>query len=612
MARRLDPRLRKLHRQVDPLGDQLAEADVVLDLSPDHPHLSLPDESRRSFPAPRVAQLVVRPVLFRRIPLAGAAGVSAHVHLLRQRPRPKLAQRRHLRLHLLDGVLQPINFLVHFLDFSIFVVIFKADSIYIVSAYPHPHNPQPPTPMATFARPIALWRALEPTAPPPGLSDLRRFLSILTEFDAGLIQALEAERDHGRDDYPVAAMWNLHAVTLYLRRARFSDVLAELQRNRDLARLLGFREIGPGRYLLPGKQAFSRFHVKLKQDRFQILIGALLTRAVEGIRGLAPSVGTHSALDSTNVRTHARPPRKSSKDPQADPKKPPPAPKPSADPQASWSVKTKVRQGENGQTFDEKECTFGYKAFVVCDTRLPVVLAAEVVTGKDSDQRMAIPMIEKAQTNVGNGVFETVAMDKGFDSEDNVRGAHERGVAAIVPVRDVPENLDRLPPEDREVALAAGSNLVRDRFTGEVFCYARSRATGPEPVRRAMTYAGYEADRQGHKFRCPLGDAAASKCPVFRTCAAGSCGNNGRQVRIPVQTDWRRFAPVYPRSKRWKRLYNGRSAVERVNSYFKEVLRLEDHCLRGKAAIRLRVLMASLTLNIRTLMQLQTATPPQR
>jgi hypothetical protein len=59
-------------------------------------------------------------------------------------------------------------------------------------------------------------------------------------------------------------MWNLLAVSLYLRRSRFGDPLAELRRNGDLARLLGFEEIGPDQSLTPSKSAVSRFHVKLK------------------------------------------------------------------------------------------------------------------------------------------------------------------------------------------------------------------------------------------------------------------------------------------------------------------------------------------------------------
>ncbi len=76
-------------------------------------------------------------------------------------------------------------------------------------------------------------------------------------------------------------------------------------------------------------------------------------------------------------------------------------------------------------------------------------------------------------------------------------------------------------------------------------------------------------------------------------------------MRISFETDIRRFAPIYPRSKRWKRLYNGRSAVERSNSYAKEVLPLERHALRAKAAIELRVLLAAITINVRTLNSLR-------
>jgi hypothetical protein len=201
--------------------------------------------------------------------------------------------------------------------------------------------------------------------------------------------------------------------------------------------------------------------------------------------------------------------------------------------------------------------------------------------------------------------MQTVAMDKGFDSEDNVLGAHGLGIAAIVPTREVPENLENLPREDREAALTAGGNIVYDRYSGEAACYEPPANAGDEPTRRAMKYAGFESGRDAHKFRCPLGASAPTACRAFGSCSAGPSGSLGRQVRIPMETDPRRFAPVYPRSKRWKRLYNGRSAVERINSYVKGVLQLERHCLRGRNAIKLRVLVASITLNVRTLVSLR-------
>jgi hypothetical protein len=163
--------------------------------------------------------------------------------------------------------------------------------------------------------------------------------------------------------------------------------------------------------------------------------------------------------------------------------------------------------------------------------------------------------------------IKTCSADKGFDSKDNVNDAYrDYGVAMIVPVRDVPESLERLLPEDREVALEPGGNVVFDRCSGEVACY-ESLEGGQRQERRTMSYAGFEVERQAHKFRCPLAELASSQCSAFNTCSAGSCGKQGRQVRVPMAMDIRRLAPIYPLSKQWKRRYNGRTAVERVNFY---------------------------------------------
>jgi len=429
----------------------------------------------------------------------------------------------------------------------------------------------------------------------PGLLEVKAFLDVLAECDQEVVHELIAERGHGRDDNPVVAMWQLMAVHLFLRKGRFSDLIAELRRNVDFARLLGFKERLPGIFDLPDSSAVSRMHTKLKGERYQAQIKRIHEKTVDLVRQEDPTIGQHTALDSTDVRTHAHPARH-----EGDPQKE----RPSTDPEASWSVKTKRRVDKEGKKQEETKRTFGYKACLNVDVTQPVVLEVQTVTGSTNDQTLSIPVLEGAVRILGRGTMETCAEDKGFDSTENVQEAYQDlGVAVIVPVRDVPENLEQLPREDREVGLEAAGNVVRDKYTGEVACYERTKSG--EVIRREMKYAGFEKERAAHKFRCPLETAAATCCSAFGTCAAGPCGNQGRQVRVEMKTDFRRFAPVYPRSKKWKRLYNGRSAVERVNSYFKEVLRLEDHCLRGRKAISLRVLLAATTLNLRTLLAMR-------
>jgi len=447
-------------------------------------------------------------------------------------------------------------------------------------------------------RQATLWPLLKADREiPPGLADVEAFLDVLAECDDEVVDALLAERANGRDDYPVVAMWSLMAVKLFLRKGRFSDLLAELGRNVHFARLLGFNEVLPGQFDLPDATAVCRMHIKLKSDEYQAKIKRVQEKTVALLRREDPRIGQHTAQDSTDIRTHGHPARH-----EGDPEKQ----KPSTDPDATWSVKTKRWADKDGKKHEETKSTFGYKACLNVDVAQPVIIELKTVTGSANDQNLAIPVLEGAVRILGPKVMQTCAEDKGFDSTDNVQEAYrDLGVSLIVPVRDVPEKLEQMPREDREVGLESGSNVVRDIYSGEVSYYERRE--GAEPIRREMKYAGFEKARETHKFRCPLGAAASTTCSAFGTCSAGSCGKQGRQVRVEMKTDFRRFAPVYPRSKKWKRLYNGRPAAERVNSYIKEVLHLEDHCLRGLKAISLRVLLAAITLNLRTLLVLRAA-----
>jgi len=99
-----------------------------------------------------------------------------------------------------------------------------------------------------------------------------------------------------------------------------------------------------------------------------------------------------------------------------------------------------------------------------------------------------------------------------------------------------------------------------------------------------MVYWGYEAQRECLKYRCPLivkGERYTGKC----LCMSES--KYGQVIRIPLKEDYRRYTAVARETKKWNRLYNLRTASERVNSRLKEVLKVEEHHRRGKKKIRL-------------------------
>ena len=60
-------------------------------------------------------------------------------------------------------------------------------------------------------------------------------------------------------------------------------------------------------------------------------------------------------------------------------------------------------------------------------------------------------------------------------------------------------------------------------------------------------------------------------------------------MRIPLATDRRIFVPIARSSYKWKRMYNGRTAAERVNSRIALSFGFEKHFIRGKAKMTLRV-----------------------
>ncbi|WP_342400433.1 transposase [Weizmannia sp. FSL W8-0676] len=50
---------------------------------------------------------------------------------------------------------------------------------------------------------------------------------------------------------------------------------------------------------------------------------------------------------------------------------------------------------------------------------------------------------------------------------------------------------------------------------------------------------------------------------------------------MPLSEDRRIFTPIDRASYKWKREYNKRTAVERVNSRIDQVLGFENHTIRG-------------------------------
>ena len=129
-----------------------------------------------------------------------------------------------------------------------------------------------------------------------------------------------------------------------------------------------------------------------------------------------------------------------------------------------------------------------------------------------------------------------------------------------------------------------GTRLLKTRdiknvtynFKGEVYCHCPTT----DEIRK-MTFGGFEEDRQTLKYLCPA-KQYGFECKGAKNCSI-KCG-----LRIPLEEDKRIFTPVARSSYKWKKLYNKRSSVERVNSRIDLSFGFERHFIRGLKKMKLR------------------------
>ena len=118
------------------------------------------------------------------------------------------------------------------------------------------------------------------------------------------------------------------------------------------------------------------------------------------------------------------------------------------------------------------------------------------------------------------------------------------------------------------------SNVVYDE-DGTIYCYDK---VSEPPVRHPMAYIGHEPERETLKYRCPAKHEGWD-CPMSKVCNAGK--SYGKTVRVDREIDLRRFPSLPRATKKFERMYKGRTAVERVNARLKVFWGVDDGNLTG-------------------------------
>jgi len=384
-------------------------------------------------------------------------------------------------------------------------------------------------------KPLFAWECLEDS---PSLRTLKALLASLP--DAKLLEGLRQQRGRGRNDYPVHVLWGVVILRIALRHGNFEATLGELGRNAQLRRMIGIEEESQ----IPKAWNISRFLDVLGEEPHLSELRRVFDDLVHTLAVAVPDLGQHVAGDATSLKARGK------RDPKV----------------VAAEERVGLPQPSGGRkeyTDDEGKVTkifewFGYKLHLLVDVKHEVVLAYRVTSPKAGDGETLPALLSEGQENLPAGRIRTLAYDKAADTNDVHAALDKAKIKPLIQIRslwkDQAEQL--LPGHD------GTSNIVYDE-AGTLHCYDRTSAP---MIRHPMAYIGNEPQRETIKYRCPARHEGWD-CPHDPVCNAGK--SYGKTVRVDRTIDLRRFPPIPRATKKFERLYKGRTAVERVNARMK-------------------------------------------
>lgn len=395
------------------------------------------------------------------------------------------------------------------------------------------------------AKPLFAWDCLEDS---PSLKTIRDLLATLP--DGPLLESLRTARGKGRDDYPVHVLWGVVVLTVALRHPSTEACLAELKRNEPLRRLIGIESEDQ----VPSKWNLSRFEQTLGEEPHRSHLKRIFQTLMGRLGAVVPDLGKDAAGDATHLSAKRSRSQK--------------AAKAEADlPEAAG--------GRKEYTDDEGKVTkvvewFGFKLHLLVDVKHEVALSYEITSANTGDGETLPALVEQAQAVLPEERMQTLAYDKAADSNDVHELLDRATIKPLIQMRSLwkSEHERVLPGRHGQ------SNLVYDE-AGTVHCYD----TVSQPiVRHAMSYIGHEPQRHTLKYRCPA-KHEGWHCPMSEFCNARK--SYGLTVRVQREIDLRRFPAIPRATKKFERMYKGRTAVERVNARLKIFWGADDGNLTG-------------------------------
>lgn len=378
------------------------------------------------------------------------------------------------------------------------------------------------------------------------LGDLERCKLLIDNVpDKNIVNKLIDIRGKGRNNYPIIPIWNSILIMPLIECSTVEQLRRELSRNRDLRKLCGFQDseyyYGKNKLVPPSKTYTNLFkNLKIIEPLLKECFNELREFMYENLKDFGKDVGE----DGKIFLSKAKGPNNNG---YVDDGR--------CDMDADFTIKENYyKDPKTGESKVKKKTYFGYRYHLMADVNYELPIEYTVTKASVSERtelEKHIKMLPEERLNR----IDTLSADKGYDGKELITYLESKDIKPIIDIRN--------HWKDEETKQYKNTDLVYT-YDGKVNIINKKGESIP------LKYLGYDKIKNTLRYQY--------KKKVYS---------------ISINYDKRIFTPVARDSNKWKRIYNKRTALERINGRMDRDFNLENHKVRGlkKATVLVDIMM---------------------
>ncbi len=379
------------------------------------------------------------------------------------------------------------------------------------------------------------------------LGDLERCKLLLENVpDEKIVNKLIEIRGKGRNEYPVIPVWNSLLIMPLIECSRVEQLRRELARNRDLRKICGFDDydyyFGKNK-LVPPPKAYTNMLKNLQ--KIEPMLKDCFNELREFMYKNIKDFGKDTGEDGKIFSSLAKAPNKNGNCSDG-----------RCDMEADFTIKENYyKDPKTGETKVKKTTYFGYRYHLLADVNYELPIEYTVTKASKGEREQLKKHIEMLPEEKVEKI-DTLSADKGYDSKEILEFLKDKGIKAVIDIRNQWND---------------GESTRQYKDTNLVYTYdGKVSIINDKGESIALKYLGYDKVKNILRY-----------------------GYQSKVYSIDINYDSRIFTPIARDSKKWKRVYNKRTALERINGRMDRDFNLENNKVRGlkKATVMIDIMM---------------------